>query len=323
MQLSRTLPARTGFWQSNQALLSEMVFVLVVAVWGISFIFTKSALEVIGPFAYNTLRMTLGAVTLAALVGRDWRKIDRQYLWPALVTGLILFLSYASQATGQQYTTASKAGFLTGTNVVYVPILSALLLRRAPSRTAIAGVVMAFLGLILLSFEPGSLSFAPGDIWVALSGLGWALYIIALAHYSPRLNVVAYASLHVFVAAAISGFCWLLFEPWVVPVTSSALWVGVITTGVLIIGLGTSVQTWVTRTASPTRVALIAALEPVFAAVGGWWIREPLTWQIIAGGSVILMGMLTAELGHLLRGQRNRKRPNLGLKKPKQALDSG
>jgi drug/metabolite transporter (DMT)-like permease len=301
MQFSKALAARTGFYQNNQALLSEIVFVLVVAVWGISFIFTKSALEVIGPFAYNTLRMTLGAVTLAVLVGREWQKIDRRYLRPALVTGLILFLSYASQATGQQYTTASKAGFLTGTNVVYVPILSALLLRRMPSYTSIIGVVMAFFGLTLLSFEPASFGFAPGDIWVALSGLGWALYIIALAHYSPRLNVVAYASLHVFVAAATSGFCWLLFEPWRVPVTSSALWVGVITTGVLIIGLGTSVQAWVTRTASPTRVGLIAALEPLFAAVGGWWIREPLTLQIVAGGSLILMGMLTAELGHLLR----------------------
>jgi drug/metabolite transporter (DMT)-like permease len=51
---------------------------------------------------------------------------------------------------------------------------------------------------------------------------------------------------------------------------------------------------------------LIAALEAVFAAVGGWWIREPLTLQIIAGGSLILMGMVTAELGHLVRRQRNR-----------------
>jgi len=322
MQYSKALPARTSFWQNNEALLSEIVFVVVVAVWGISFIFTKSALEVIGPFAYNTLRMTLGAVTLAVLVGRDWRKVDRSYLRPVLVTGLILFLSYASQATGQQYTTASKAGFLTGTNVVYVPILSALLLRRMPSYPAIIGVVMAFIGLTLLSFEPGSFRFAPGDVWVALSGLGWAFYIIALAHYSPRLNVLAYASLHVLVAAAISGFCWLLFEPWSVPVTSSVLWVGVITTGALIIGLGTSVQTWVTRTASPTRVALIAALEPVFAAVGGWWIAEIITLQVIIGGTLILMGMLTAELGHLVRRRKKIGSPNLGLKKPVQALDS-
>ena len=301
MEFSNTLSSRPNFWQNNQTLLSELVFVLVVAVWGISFIFTKSALEVVGPFAYNTLRMTLGGVTLAVLVGRDWSKVGRSYVWPTLVTGSILFLSYATQATGQQFTTASKAGFLTGTNVVYVPILSALLLRRAPAKTAIGGLVLAFAGLLLLSFEPGSFAFAPGDIWVALSGLGWACYIIVLTYYSPRLNVMAYASLHVLAAALISSLFWLLFEPLTVVVTSSALWVGVITTGFLIIGLGTSVQTWVTRMVSPTRVALIAAMEPVFAAVGGWWIGEVITLQVLIGGSLIMMGMLTAEVGHLLR----------------------
>lgn len=289
------------FWHARQGLISEMAFVSVVAIWGISFIFTKNALEVIGPFAYNTIRMFLGALTLALLVGRAWSGVGRVYTWPALTTGLILFASYAAQAYGQQFTTASKAGFLTGTNVVYVPVLSALLLRRAPSRTAIAGVILAFIGLSLLSLEPGSLALAPGDFWVALSGLGWALYIIILAHYSPRLNVMIYASLHVLAAAIMSGAGWLLFEPLEVAVNSSALWTGVLVSGFFIIGLGTSVQTWVTRMASPTRVGLIAALEPVFAAVGGWWIGEALTGRVIAGGSLILLGMLVAELGHLLR----------------------
>jgi drug/metabolite transporter (DMT)-like permease len=304
---SKPFPARTSFWHNNQALLSEIVFVGVVAIWGITFVFTKNALEVIGPFAYNTIRMTLGAVTLAILVGPNWQNVRAIYFWPSVITGFVLFLSYACQAYGQQFTTASKAGFLTGTNVVYVPILSAVLLRRMPSYTAIAGVLLAFVGLFLLSFEVGSLSVAPGDFWVALSGLGWALYIIALAHYSPGLNVMAYASLHVFVAALMSGITWLLVEPLVIPVTSLALWIGVITTGFLIIGLGTSVQTWVTRLASPTRVGLISALEPVFAAAAGWWIGEAITLQVVIGGILIMTGMLVAELGHLLR--RKNKRP--------------
>jgi drug/metabolite transporter (DMT)-like permease len=303
MEYPKALSIQTDFWRKYQALFSEIIFVFVVMIWGVTFIFTRDALQVIGPFAYNTIRMTLGAVTLAILVGRDWQGVNNSYLWPSLVTGLVLFASYATQAYGQQFTTASKAGFLTGTNLVYVPFLSALLLRRPPSSTAIAGVVLAFIGLYLISFEGGlsDLAIAPGDFWVTLGGIGWALYIITLARYSPHLNVMAYASLHVTVAALIAGVCWLLFEPLAVPMTSSALWIGVITTGFFIIGLGTSVQTWVTRTASPTRVALIAALEPVFAAMGGWWVGEPMTLRIIGGGALIVMGMLLAELGHLLR----------------------
>lgn len=306
MEYSKALTRQTNFWRDYQAFFSEIIFVLVVMVWGITFIFTKDALQVIGPFAYNTIRMMAGAVTLALLVGRNWQLVNRSYWWPSLITGFVLFGSYAVQAYGMQFTTASKAGFLTGTNLVYVPILSAWLLRRAPSRTAVIGVFLAFVGLYLISFESGlsGLAIAPGDFWVALGGVGWALYIIVLARYSPHLNVMVYAALHVLLAALMSGVCWLFSEPLTVPVTSLALWIGVFTTGFLILGLGTSVQTWVTRTASPTRVALIAALEPVFAAIGGWWVGEIITPRIFMGGALILAGMLLAELGHLLRQRR-------------------
>jgi drug/metabolite transporter (DMT)-like permease len=122
-----------------------------------------------------------------------------------------------------------------------------------------------------------------------------------LANYSPRLNVVVYSALHIFVAASMSGLGWLFFEPLYVPVTSMALWVGVISTGFFILGLGTSIQTWVTRLVSPTRVALIAALEPVFAAAAGWWVGEIITLRIIIGGMLIVLGMLVAESRHLLK----------------------
>ena len=64
------------------------------------------------------------------------------------------------------------------------------------------------------------------------------------------------------------------------------------------------VQTMAQTITSPVRVSLIFALEPVFAALGGWWIAEIITLQVIVGGALILMGMLTAELGHLLRRQK-------------------
>jgi drug/metabolite transporter (DMT)-like permease len=299
----KSLPAQAHIWRHHQGAMSEIVFVLIVLIWGVTFVFTKAALEVVGPFTYNTLRMLLGAITLAVLVGPEWRQVNRVYLWPAVVTGLVLFGSYSLQAYGQQFTTATKAGFLTGTNLVYVPIFSAWLLHRRPSRPAVMGVGLAFIGLFLLSFEGGldSLALAPGDFWVALSGVGWALYIIVLARYSPHLNILAYSTLHVLVAALLSALAWLAFEPLTVPLYEPALWVGVFTTGFLIIGLGTSVQTWVVRYASPTRVALIAALEPVFAAMAGWWVGETLTRRVIAGGALIVMGMLVAELSHFLK----------------------
>ncbi len=282
----------------NRAM-AEIAFVVLVMAWGLTFVLSKNALAAIGPFTYNTLRMTLAALTLAVLTGRGWRAVKRADAGAVLVTGVVLFAAYALQAYGMQFTTASKAGFLTGTCVAYVPLFSAWLLRRRPALGAILGVALAVGGLYLMS-GLDSLSLASGDTWVAVGGIGWALYIIALTHYSPRVHLLAFSALHVGLAAILSGGMWLLAEPVTWP-TAPAAWLAIGIIGFSVIGLGTSVQTWVTRLVAPTRVALIATLEPVFAAVAGVMVGEVLTGRMWMGGGLILTGMLIAELGPHVR----------------------
>jgi drug/metabolite transporter (DMT)-like permease len=290
--------ARKSHLLENHAV-AETTFVVLVMAWGLTFVLSKNALAVIGPFTYNTLRMTLAALTLAVLTGRGWRAVKRADAGAVLVAGVVLFAAYALQAYGMQFTTASKAGFLTGTCVAYVPVFSAWLLRRRPALGAILGVALAVGGLYLMS-GLDSLSLASGDTWVALGGIGWALYIIALTHYSPRVHLLAFSALHVGVAAVLSGGLWLLVEPVAWP-TAPAAWLAIGIIGFSVIGLGTGVQAWVTRLIAPTRVALIATLEPVFAAVGGVMVGEVLTGRIVLGGGLILAGMLIAELGPYVR----------------------
>jgi len=290
-------------WYGYEGAASEIIFMGIVFIWGITFVLTRDALQVIGPFAYNTMRMMIGGLTMAILAGSHWKTVNRAYLWPVLLVGTVLFLSYALQTYGQQFTTASKAGFLTGTNLVYVPIFSALLLRRAPGRLAILGVVLAFAGLAPVSIEGKltDLALAQGDIFVILSGVGWALYIIVMARYAPQFNIMLFAALHVLVAGFMCGLCWLASEPLYLPLDSSAVWLGVLTTGFFILGLGTSIQGWVMRWASPTHVGLIAALEPLFAGLAGWWVGETITQRVLLGGGLIILGVLASELGERLK----------------------
>jgi drug/metabolite transporter (DMT)-like permease len=303
MENSRVVSRPVSRWRFNDAFLAEFTFVLVVAVWGITYLFTRDALTVVGPFAYNTVRMLLGGLTLALLTGRAWKSLNRDYAWPALLTGVVLFGGYSAQAIGQQYTTVAKAAFLTSTYLIYVPLFSALVLGRRPAVTAILGVLLAFSGLVFLSLEGSvfTLTFSRGDIWVASSGIGWALYFILLSRYSGQLNIMLYATLHVTVAALCSAVAWLLMEPLTLPLSSGPFWLGILATGLLIIGLGTSIHTWVSRLASPTRIALIATLEPVFAALAGWFVGEPLTARLLVGGAMILAGVTLAEVAHLRR----------------------
>ncbi len=290
-------------WGMDEAYVAEFGFLVAVAVWGATYVVSKNTLEVVGPFTFNTLRMIIGAVTLALMAGRVWRQVNRSYLWPSLVTGGILFAAYGAQAYGQQFTSATKAAFLTATYLVYVPILSALLLRRKPDRMAVMGVLLAFVGLVLLSLEGGlrDLSLASGDFWVTAAGGLWAFYFIVMVHFAPRLDILMFSSLHVLVAGILSGITWLFFEPMPARCVDfiDAAAVGILITGFLVIGLGTSVHTWVSRLASPTRVALVAAMEPVFAAAAGYTVGEAITLSIVTGGLLIISGMLLSEFGYL------------------------
>ncbi|MCA9982297.1 MAG: DMT family transporter, partial [Anaerolineales bacterium] len=99
------------------AIISEIFFLGIVFIWGVTYVVSKNALQEIGPLAYNSLRMALGFVILAGLAGANWRKVDRTYLLPTAVTGLTLFLAYSLQALGQQTTTATKAAFLASTSL--------------------------------------------------------------------------------------------------------------------------------------------------------------------------------------------------------------
>lgn len=296
------------WWRGRETRLAEIGFLMVVIVWGGSFVLTKEALRFTGPFAYNALRMSLGTVVIALLAGRQWRLVRWHYIAPVLLTGVVLFSGYALQSYGQQFTTASKAGFLTGTNVVYVPLFSALLLRRRPARYQLLGVFLAFVGMLVIAVDGdfSRLQLARGDIWVALSGLSWALYAILLSYYAQRVAVLPFAALHVATAALCSGLFWLYFE--LAPVWSApGLWIGVLTTGFLILGVGTSIHSQLLRRVAPTRAALIAAMEPLFAAVAGWLIGESITAAIVLGGLFIIFGIVLSEVGDVWVAQRRRQ----------------
>ena len=77
--IAEVVVARRLWWHGREKRLAEIAFILIVGVWGVSFVFTKNALTEIGPFAYNSLRMGIGAVCLAVMAGRQWRQFtDRR-----------------------------------------------------------------------------------------------------------------------------------------------------------------------------------------------------------------------------------------------------
>jgi len=274
---------------------ADALLLLVTLIWGSTFVLIKRSVAQFPVYAFLSLRFSLAVLVLALLFRRRLRNLNRSTAGAGLLIGLFLFSGYAFQTVGLRYTSASKAGFITGLSVVMVPILSAMLLRRRPEPLAILGVILATAGLALLTLGR-DLTPARGDLIVFGCAVSFALHITAVSKYAPHTDALALTILQVGAVAILSTVASLLTERWPQPIPVS-IYLAAAFTGVLATALAFAIQNSVQRFSTPTHTALIFAAEPVFAAVFGYLLAdERLTRSGVVGCVLILLGMVVAEL---------------------------
>lgn len=275
---------------------ADLTLGLVALIWGSTFVTVKNALDAADPLNFVAWRFWLATLCLVILFPRRVRTIRREEVLTGGLMGVWLAGGYVFQTIGLQTTTSAKAGFITGLSVVIVPVLATVLLRRPPGRWAVMGIVAATLGLAILSLND-DLSVQSGDLWVLACAVMFALHIVTVARYAPHYDAIRLTLVQIAVVALLTTAAMPFFET---PDLSLPLetWGAIAFTGVVATALVFGLQVYVQRFTTPTHTALLFSLEPVFAALFGWWIAsEPLGAKELVGGGLILAGMLIAELG--------------------------
>lgn len=286
-------------WKADLSILS------ITIVWGSSFILMKNLLDYTPVFAYLSLRFLLASVILCLMFFRRLKNITPRTLKMGSLVGLTVFAGMALQVTGLQYTTASNSGFITGLNVVLVPVLSAIYLKKKPPLQAVTGVFCAAAGLFFLSGGTRFL-FNLGDLLTLLCAVCFAFQIIFIDDAATREDPVLIAIIQVASAALLFTLVWG-FQGFSLPVVNTALVTTILWTGALGTAFALGVQTVAQKHTTPTRTALIITCEPVFAAIFAWTIpnsqgvTEKPGLYTIAGCVLILGGMLLSELPGLKR----------------------
>lgn len=285
-------PAR---WKADTALF------VVALVWGTTFVVVKSAIAEISPVYFLALRFWLATVCMLLIFAPAFLKAGWSAVWRGLrggaTAGLFLWLGYILQTLGLQYTTAGNSGFLTGLYIVLVPLIGAVLYRRPPRIAELAGIAIASIGMILLTLPSLDRRFHlnRGDILTLACAVAFALHLLTLGYFSQRERFEAVAVGQILCAAILSSIM-LCFEPPVARWTPTVLF-GIVLTGVFATALAFALQTWAQQYTTPTRTALIFALEPVFAfataVVSG---GEAIKWSSLLGGALIIGGILLVEL---------------------------
>lgn len=277
---------------------ADVALVFVCMVWGTTFVLVKEALADVSTLLFLAMRFTLAAAALAIVfLGPMRRAGNRAHaVRGGVVAGALLFSGYVLQTFGLKLTTASKTAFITALYIPLVPVFSALVHRKAPQAAESAGVLMAAVGMALMTAHRNLLEVSAGDLLVTGCAVAFALHIVTLGHFARAADTGTLAVTQIATCAVLAA---VLFW-WVEPIHvrwSARVWVALAVTSLLATALAFSLQTWAQRFSTPTRTALVFALEPIFAWVTSWLVAgETLTGRTLGGAGLILAGIVLAEL---------------------------
>jgi drug/metabolite transporter (DMT)-like permease len=298
----------------------EAVLVGVTVLWGSTFIVAKDVVRSAPPLAYLTVRFGVAAALLALLYRRQALRLllARGALVDGAVLGLLHALGLALQTVGSLYTTASKTAFITALNTPLVPVVAFLLYRSRPSPPQRIAVVLATVGLGLLTYPPGSAEWNPGDLATVGCAVVYAFTIVEIARRSVGREAGPFTALQVSVAALVFALLWSAAHLALALVPAAALpelvrletrpfliasggrfplelaYMSIVCTAVAM-----ATQTWAMARMSATHAAIVFALEPVFATALAVAVEGGAEWPGARGGAgaaLVLAAVLVSEL---------------------------
>ena len=294
-----------GVAVGRRALIADAALLAVAILWGLNFVVIKDAIADTGPMTYLLWRHLVAALLLAAVMPRTVRQTTRRDWMYGLVLGLFLFIAFATQTIGLQWTTPGKSGFITSLYIVMVPFLYWMIARRSPGRAQIGGAVLATVGLGFLSLR-GGLGISAGDLLTLAGALGFAAQIAATGFFAPRTKPAVLALTQIVAAAVL----FVVVTPFTEQVTwdvGRQGWVAIVWTALSGTVFGFLVQAWAQKSTTSTRAAVILGLEGLFAAAFGLAFgMDVLSWRFLVGAVLILAGVLVIET---LPGRRGAPNP--------------
>ncbi len=275
--------------------IADLGLLFVAAVWGGGFVATKNALNALTPMYLTSIRFIIATMILYGFFHRRIGKLTKNDVKKASIVGFFLFLGFATQTYGLQFTTASKQGFLTATYVVMVPLLYWVLYRKRPKLKAFTGSLLTLVGIAFISLE-SNFSLNIGDSLTLFCAIFYAAHIISIEYFAREMDVFKLAFIQIFVAAILSTLTAFIMEPLPLAINSGA-WAAIMYLAFFSTFLCFTIQTLAQKYTSSSHASIIMSLESVFSAIFGVMIlKEKMSSMVLAGCLFIFIAILIVEI---------------------------
>ncbi|WP_110994416.1 DMT family transporter [Pseudomonas sichuanensis] len=242
--------------------------------------------------AFTAIRLGSGALLLAALLGLGQRRRRPGGSW----AGSLALLAYAWLFSIAYLQLGAGVGALILFGAVQLSMFAFALLRgEALQRRVLAGMLLAFAGLIALLLPGADAPPLASAVMMLLSGVAWGVYSLLGKGSADALADTAGNFLRCLPLLALAAIALLLgWQP--ATLSREGVWYA-LGSGVLASGAGYSLWYGVVRYMSAQQAATLQLSVPVIAALGGvLLLGEPLSWRLSLASLVVLGGVALALL---------------------------
>lgn len=276
-------------------------------IWGGTFVSIKLALQSISPLLLMGFRFLTAFIFFLILNPVKLSGVKKSTLVKGLILGGMMFLGYGLQTVGLNYTSASRSGFITFFYALLTPFFQYLILKKRPLAANLAGLLIAFTGLMLITggIQGGALN--RGDIITLFSAASFSVYIVCLNLWSPAEDPGVLTVLQLLVTAVLAFLSSPLFETPFLH-SSPGLWAHLLYLSLLGSVVAVYVMTRYQQAVTPTRAAILYSLEPVFSAfLAVLILRESFSLSQTGGALLIVTGVLLSEILEIRRNSLGEK----------------
>lgn len=286
----------------KKQLQSSLLLLLTAMIWGTAFVAQSVAMDYVEPFTFNAIRFLLGGVVLLPLIALRSRREcgaetgDKKLLWKGgILCGIVLCIASAFQQLGIQGTTVGKTGFITALYIVLVPVFGVFLHKKAGIRLWLS-VLVAIFGLYLLCMNAEHFSINHYDVILLLCAASFAVQILCVDHFSPKVDPVKLSCIQFLVCSLLSFLMMVLTEHPSMAAVMTA-WQPILYAGILSCGVAYTLQVVAQTSLNPVIASLIMSLESVISAIAGWLVLgQHLSGREIAGCVVMFAAIILAQL---------------------------
>ncbi len=287
----------------------ESALLFNTLIWGGTFALIKNAFTDVSPLLFLGLRFGLATLIFLPFVYSQLRDTNKKTLIAGAILGVFYFTGFATQSVGLNLTSATKSGFITGTFVIFIPILQLIIERRKPKWFNLVSVILVLVGLVMLSskgdntldfFKQLGSDFNFGDLLTLICALLFAFQVVYVDVFTKKYDYLPM----VFVQLLITGLGGFIFSFFFsisaleevrftmnMSVVSAILY-----TSIFASIIATVIQLKYQKIVSPTKAGIIFSIEPIFAAVFAYFLlSEKISNFGLVGCVVIFISLIVSE----------------------------